>query len=45
MSPLGNTTPSAANTNGKGSIQKRTKQASLFISMFILAGPLIDIIV
>jgi len=43
MFPLGNATSSAANTNGRGSIQKKAKQASFFISMFILAALLIDI--
>src|SRR5450755_3740052 len=43
MSPLGNVTSSAPDRNGKGSNQKRTKQASLFISLLILSGPMIDI--
>src|SRR5450755_3697913 len=43
MSPLGNVTSSAPDRNGKGSNQKRTKQASLFISSLILSGPMIDI--
>src|ERR1035438_4169678 len=43
MSPLGNVTSSAPDRNGKGSSQKRTKQASLFISSLILSGPMIDI--
>jgi len=41
MFPLGNVTSSAANTNGKGSVNKRAAQVSLFISWFILAS-LID---
>src|ERR1017187_4059653 len=43
MSPLGNVTSSAPDRNGKGSNQKRTKQATLFISSLILSGPVIDI--
>jgi len=43
IAPLGNTTSSAANKDGKSSIQKRTKPASLFITVFILAGNLIAI--
>ncbi len=43
MSPLGNVTSSAPDRNGKGSNQKRMRQASLFISLLILSGSRIDI--
>jgi hypothetical protein len=42
MSPLGNVTSSAPDRNGKGNNQKMARQASLFISLLILSGSMID---
>jgi hypothetical protein len=39
MSPLGNVMSSAANTDGQGSIQKRNKQASLYIYVHFSGPP------